>query len=227
MKQYPIFIISRDRLSCLEKLVGWLETAGQERIYIIDNESTYEPLLDFYSETPHQVVKMGGNTGHVGIWAHGTIEKLAPGERFVVTDPDIVPIEQCPNDAIEYFDLLLDQYQDRSKIGFGLWLEDIPDHYKFKQSVLEYESRFALYHRPQKDLYFAPIDTTFALYREGASQDISFSGRTDYPYVARHLSWYVDSDNPGEEETYYIDHAHSRINSWNHLDLPWWLGGNR
>lgn len=224
MTQYPIYIISRDRLSCLQQLVEWLEKAGQERIYIVDNDSTYEPLLEYYVESPHEIIYMQSNMGHTGIWLQGTVPT---DERFVVSDPDIVPIEDCPLDAIEYFDILLDQYSDRSKIGFGLWLEDIPDHYKFKENVIQYESRFAQYHRPQKDLYFAPIDTTFALYREGATQDISFSARTDYPYSARHLSWYIDSSNPGEEEEYYIEHAHPRINSWNHQELPFWLGGNR
>lgn len=225
--QYPTFIICRDRVSCLTKLVTWLESVGQEQIYLIDNESTYEPLLEYYDKSPHTVVKMGGNTGHTGIWLHGTIDKYAEGKRFIVSDPDIIPIEECPIHVVDYFNLLLDMHPDRTKIGFGLWLEDIPEHYKFRQDVLEYESRFANYHRPQKDLYFAPIDTTFALYREGATQDISFSARTDYPYCARHLSWYIDSNNPGEEEEYYIEHANSRINSWSHTELPWWLGGNR
>ena len=30
-----------------------------------------------------------------------------------------------------------------------------------------------------------------------------------------------------KEEEFYIKNAHTRINSWNHIDLPFWMGGNR
>ena len=47
--------------------------------------------------------------------------------KFVVTDCDIVPIEECPLDAIDYFSELLDFYPDIFKAGFGFKLDDIPD----------------------------------------------------------------------------------------------------
>ena len=52
----PIVICSRDRVWCLRRLVDWLERAGHERIVIVDNASTYEPLLDYLDGSPHQVV---------------------------------------------------------------------------------------------------------------------------------------------------------------------------
>jgi len=225
--QYPVFIICRDRVTCTDQLITWLEKVGQQEIYLIDNDSTYEPLLEYYKKTPHQVVKMGWNSGHTGIWNHGIIEKYASNNYFIVSDPDVLPIEECPDDAIEYFRSLLDIYTDRQKVGFGFMLNDIPDHYKFKHAVLQHELAYLQWAGPLPNLNYAPIDTTFALYRPGASQDISLSCRTQYPYLVRHLPWYIDSNNPPEEEVYYINNAHSRINSWNHLDLPFWLGGNR
>jgi hypothetical protein len=225
--KYPTFIICRDRVTCTSQLVDWLEKAGQEQIYLIDNDSTYEPLLEYYEKTPHTVIKMGANTGHTGIWLHGVVDKYAKDQHFIVSDPDTVPIEECPLDAVDYFRTLLDRYQDRSKVGFGMMLADIPNHYRFKQSVIEFESKYLQWGGPEPGLNFAPIDTTFALYRPGATQDISFSCRTQYPYVVRHLPWYLDSNNPGLEEEYYIANAHTRINSWNHKELPFWLGGNR
>lgn len=225
--QYPVFIICRDRVSCTIQLVDWLEKAGQERIYLIDNDSTYEPLLEYYKKTPHNVIKMGFNSGHNGIWTHGIISKFASNEYFIVSDPDVIPIEECPLDAIDYFRSILDIYLDREKVGFGFKLDDLPDHYKFKQAVLHHETSYLEWGAPQPNLNFAPIDTTFALYRPGASQDISASCRTQYPYLARHLPWYIDSNNPSEEEEYYIANAHPRINSWNHIELPFWMGGNR
>jgi hypothetical protein len=208
-------------------LVSWLEKVGQERIYLVDNDSTYEPLLEYYEKTPHTVLKMMANTGHTGIWLHGIIDRYAANSHFIVTDPDVLPIEECPDNAVEYFRELLDRYQDRQKVGFGFKLDDIPDHYRFKDAVLQHELGYLRWAGPESNLNYAPIDTTFALYRPGASQDISLSCRTQYPYLIRHLPWYIDSNNPGEEEEYYIQHAHSRINSWNHLDLPFWMGGTR
>lgn len=227
MTQYPTFLICRDRVSCTAELVRWLEAAGQQQIYLVDNDSSYEPLLEYYESTPHTVIRMGGNTGHTGIWLHGIVDKYAANQYFIVSDPDTIPIEQCPLDAVDYFRSILDKYEDRTKVGFGMYIEDLPDHYKFKQDVIKFESEYLRWGAPEPGLNFAPIDTTFALYRPGATQDISYSCRTQYPYVVRHLPWYIDSNNPGEEEEYYIQHAHPRVNSWNHLSLPWWLGGQR
>jgi hypothetical protein len=227
MNQYPVFIICRDRLTCTLELISWLEKVGQERIYLIDNDSTYEPLLEYYEKTSHNVVRMGFNSGHNGVWNYGLIANFASDEYFIVSDPDVIPVEECPLDAIDYFRSILDIYQDRQKVGFGFMLDDIPDHFRFKASVLQHELPYLAWGSPNSNLNFAPIDTTFALYRPGATQDISASCRTKYPYLARHTPWYIDSDNPSEEEQYYIANANPRINSWNHIDLPFWMGGNR
>lgn len=226
--QYPIFIISRDRVTCLSALVQWLEAAGHERIYILDNDSTYEPLLEYYEKSPHTIVYLRANTGQNGLWHSSTaLKDYATDQYFVVTDPDIVPVEDCPLDAVDYFREALDRFTDRTKVGFGMKLDDLPDHYKFKQDVINYESQYLEWGAPEPGFNFAPIDTTFALYRPGASPDISYSCRTQAPYVARHLPWYIDSDNVPPEEQYYIDNANLRINSWNHISLPFWLGGQR
>ena len=51
MKEKPvIFLVSHDRPSYLKKVVNRLVSMGQDRIVIIDNRSTYEPLLEYYKE---------------------------------------------------------------------------------------------------------------------------------------------------------------------------------
>ena len=116
LDQYPIFIICRDRVSDLALLVSWLEKVGQEKIYFIDNASTYEPLLDYYKDTPHNVIYMGWNSGHTGIWNVGTLgEILGADQHFVVTDPDIVPTEECPDNALDYFRELSEFYVRKLK----------------------------------------------------------------------------------------------------------------
>jgi hypothetical protein len=223
MNQFPIFIISRDRLTCLRQLVAWLEKAGHERIFIVDNGSTFEPILDWYRGVSHTVLYQGGNTGHNGIWYNGTLDRHAGDEFFVVTDPDVVPTEECPLDAVDHFRSLLDRYNNRTKVGFHLKLDDLPDHYKFKQEVLIHESQYLTWGGPDPDCVFAPIDTTFALYRPRAGPDIGFSVRTRHPYEARHLPWYLDSNNIDDEEKHYRQHMNIAINSWNQDVRPWWL----
>jgi hypothetical protein len=44
----PIFVNCRDRLESLLALLDFLERAGQEQIYLLDNDSTYPPLLEYY-----------------------------------------------------------------------------------------------------------------------------------------------------------------------------------
>jgi hypothetical protein len=54
----------------------------------------------------------------------------------------------------------------------------------------------------------APVDTTFAIYDKNLlDRHQVCGGRTDTPYTARHLPWYVALDQWDAEFTYYIEHA--------------------
>ncbi|MEZ5216955.1 MAG: hypothetical protein R2715_10310 [Ilumatobacteraceae bacterium] len=59
--QYPSVPV-RDRVTPLVQLVDWLERAGVEDIWLIDNASTFEPLLDYLRSTPHHVVRSEQNS---------------------------------------------------------------------------------------------------------------------------------------------------------------------
>ena len=48
MKNTPIVILNRDRLYPLMDQVNVLKQKGYNNITIIDNQSTYEPLLEWY-----------------------------------------------------------------------------------------------------------------------------------------------------------------------------------
>jgi len=220
--QFPVLVTCRDRVSDLKNLICWFEKVGLERVYLLDNHSTYEPLLDFYEETWCQVLKLGDNFGHIAAWKANIVQTICADEHFIVTDPDVIPVEECPDDAVDYFFDILNKENDITKAGFGLRIDDLPDSFRFKNEVIQYETRFwDKKHHP--DYNRSPIDTTFALYKPNSTPDISFSIRTCYPYVARHMPWYVDSHNLTEEETYYREHAIDSITSWNKDHLPhWW-----
>ena len=57
----PIIINNYNRLEYLKDLIAWLESAGMKKIYIIDNLSTYPPLLEFYKKIKYTVFKLDKN----------------------------------------------------------------------------------------------------------------------------------------------------------------------
>ena len=212
-----IFITCRDRVTPLAALVDWLERSGYERIYLVDNASTFPPLLEYLERSPHQVVRLPANVGQLASWTAGVVEREASGEWYVVTDPDVVPIEECPADAVQHFRRALERYPEYAMAGFGLKIDDLPNCYRHAARVRTWESQFWR-KRFGGSLYRAPIDTTFALYRpyQPAFEFPEELGiRTGYPYLARHLPWYTDSATPTDEEQYYLAHARSDVTNWN------------
>jgi hypothetical protein len=218
MTQIPIFIIVRDLLSPLQQLVAWLERAGHERVIFVDNASTYPPTVEYLTMTDHTVVRCGWNMGHRSPWLSGAVFDLAHDEAYVVTDPDIVPDVDCPLNAIEYFAEILATRSGVHRVGFGLRIDDIPDHYMPKDDVIAWESPFWR-DELAPGLYSAPIDTTFALAgvpRPSAMPSI----RTGPPYVARHLPWYDNSAQPSEELLYYRQHGDRALTHWTRPTIP-------
>lgn len=197
MPDPPILINCRDRVTPLRTLVDWLERAGHERITLLDNASTYPPLLEYYEQTPHDVVRFSDNLGSRSLWE----ADIVPAEPFIYTDPDVIPVEECPLDAVARLLDVLGHYQV-PKVGLGLYLEDVPLSLKclpwergpeINGEIVEAGVRHSL------------IDTTFAAYPADC-RDFLFQGmRTTFPYVARHVSWYVTE--PDVEERFYLDHA--------------------
>jgi hypothetical protein len=201
----PVFINCRDRLAPLQELVAWLERAGCSEIYLLDNDSAYEPLLEYYRHTPHEVVMLGENYGKWSLWQAPGVFDRTRGRYFVYTDPDVIPAPECPLDALDRFHDLLSRYPRVNKVGFGLRIDDLPDYYRHKDAVISWER--TMWEWPvERGAYYAPIDTTFALYRRGGSRSRE-ALRTGSPYIARHESWYLDFDNMSDEESFYQSHS--------------------
>ncbi|WP_233357644.1 glycosyltransferase family A protein [Haloflavibacter putidus] len=204
-KKTPIFINNYNRLETLQQLLNSLETRGYTNLHILDNQSTYPPLVEFYKKTDYHVHFLKKNYGSKALWKSGLWFKYMHS-YFVYTDSDVVPVEECPADFLNYFYSLLKKHPQVHKVGFSLKLDDLPDTFKNKEKVIEWEKNY--YNKTlEKNVYLAPIDTTFALYRPfskaGKRSGATPIVRTGFPYQARHLPWYVDSDNLSEEEKYY------------------------
>jgi len=219
IKQYPIIITTRDRLEPLLPLVAWLEKIGQQEIWFCDNQSTYPPLVEYLQATKYQVRFNEINLGHRGPWLSGLVTELGLDCHFIISDPDVVPCAECPNDVLAIFEATLNEHPEIDKVGFGLRIDDLPEHFSHADSVRLFEAQWwkSIY---KPGFYFSPIDTTFAMYRPGEGHQNQKSLRAAPPYVARHLPWYQDSANPSADARYYVEHADSLIINWERKVLP-------
>ncbi|HET7673318.1 MAG TPA: hypothetical protein VFK11_02280 [Candidatus Saccharimonadales bacterium] len=208
----PTFIICRDRVEPLNKLVEWCEKEGLENIIFIDNDSTYPPLLDYYSRTPYEVIRLNHNVGYLSPWMTGVVDIYAKDKPYIVSDADVVPIDEA-HGAVKLFCRLLNDYPEYSKAGFGLKIDDIPESYEPRDYVVAWEKKF-WEKEVEKDVYDADIDTTFALWRQNLQHTYGPSLRTGGKYIARHVTWYMNSKHPSEEMRYYREHVDKSIGTW-------------
>lgn len=217
-KSIPIIIISFNQLYYLEKLIDFLIKNNYNNIVIIDNNSTYKPLLEYFIkiESIATIHRLKENHGHLVFWKNKDLfEKYSKG-YYVVTDADIVPDENCPDDFLKYFMRLLNRYPKFTKVGFSLKIDDIPESNKSKLKILKWEKNFWKSKIATGD-FNADIDTTFALYKPGfidyKSKQFYSAIRSKPPYIASHGGWYVDNNNLNHEQEYYLETANKSA-SW-------------
>jgi len=207
----PIYINNRNWLTSTREMADFFAQVPRCEVIIVDNASTYEPLLDWYNQgCPYKVVRLPQNSGSHAPWTSGAVLP-APVHRawfgsdyYVVTDPDL-RFEGCPRDVL---DVLVDGYEaypEITKVGVSLEITDIPQDAISAREVVAWESQFWTNRRDGR-FFNAGVDTTFALYGVG----IPCKGnclRADRPYTARHLPWYFTLDSLTEEQTYYLQNA--------------------
>jgi hypothetical protein len=211
-KEVPIVINNRDTLHHLSELVEKLKQFGYHKIIVLDNQSTYPPLLEYYQNASIRVVYLNQNIGPYALWQSDLFEEIRH-DYYVYTDSDILPIENCPPDFINHFKDILDRYTSLEKVGFSLKIDDLPSFFPFKEDVLAHEIKFQECSQDEQ-VYFAPIDTTFALYRPDAFGGWRIpAARTKYPYTARHAPWYIDPNQLPDDMKYYLVHT-ERITHW-------------
>lgn len=216
-KTIPIIILSFNQLYYLRQLVNFLLNNGYSQVVILDNASTYRPLLDYFEVIKEKVTlhRLKVNRGHLSFWYSPDVYHLYCKGYYVITDADIVPVLECPDDFMSTFIRLLDKAYDRTKVGFSLKLDDIPESNPNKSLIEEWESK---YWKTEllPNVYKAPIDTTFALYRPGYRyrlERFTYAWRTGAPLQAIHGGWYIDVNALSEEQVYYMKTANSSA-SW-------------
>lgn len=202
-------IICRDRLECTKSLVEWCLRAQLQDVILVDNASTYEPFIEWAkNECPYPVHHSRINYGHAAPWELSLDDRKRP---YCVTDCDIVPVDACPLNVQDLLAEHLEEYRYQPKVGLGLVINDLPMT-PYGDEVRAHEMQF--WRKPlTSQLFSAPVDTTFAVYRPRTDPHIApkVAGlRTNWPCQARHTTWYLDRDNLPVDEQYYLDHIETR-----------------
>lgn len=206
----PVLINNFNRVELLKQQIEWLLSLDDKvSIIIVDNDSTYPPLLDFYRKINHpavQVVYLGFNSWRKGVEYIGT-KKLKGFDKYIITDSDLLPYPSTPKDIIGHIANLLDEYPKYNHIGTSLEIQDIPDKNPLKNQILTFES---VYWLPKATLlndtvFIAKIDSTFAMYRNSSKVLITEPAlRTNRPYTLKHIDWYLAPVDFSEEYIYYL-----------------------
>lgn len=213
------FMITRDRLSYARRCAAALTAAGLDLV-IVDHGSMYGPMprwLRWMEQYAKATVVREPNRHPRDLWRPGgPIEThVGAGERFVVTDHDVVPADSCPADWVDQLGWLLDRLPTLRKAGLGLRTDDLPVHFEHAEKVRQWERQWQAV-EDGGDLHWtvgegravvADIDTTLAMYRHFEPFALGPAVRTRAPFEALHLPWYEDSANLTPEQVYYRDHA--------------------
>jgi len=205
--EIPVYITNKNRVTPMRRLVDWLlETPDVGKVTILDQGSTYPPLLEYYDEIKEKVeIKLLEPNPHL-CWVFWALkmEEQQTGP-YIVTDGDYVPADFCPPDIISKMHNLLETYFDRNfwKVGPGLRLDNLTES-PWKEEVLKGEAPY-WQHRLTPECFASAIDTSFAIYKQGfGDQAIGHAIRMDAPYLFEHTSWYTWPFD--EEQRYYMAH---------------------
>ncbi len=200
----PVYLNNFNRLTPVQRMVADLARMNA-RVRIIDNASTYPPLLEWYEhDCPVEVIYPQQNLGPRAAWHPGVMEPLPVGALYCCCDADL-DLSRCPDDLLSLLAAGLARYPDICKVGPGIEINDIPDASPFAQRIREVEGTH--WQRRRDDYFFeASIDTAFAMYRTGDNACIYGPAlRADRPYVVRHLPYYLTPGNVTDEERYYVE----------------------
>ena len=206
-----VIVNNRDLLEWPRRMVQRLERLpGVAEIVILDNGSSYRPLLAWYRTIPHRVLFLE-NLGHTAPWTSGVLDSIGT-DLYVVTDPDL-GIDDLPDDTLAAMAGVLERHPTLGKVGLSLATDGIPAGSPYREHVARHERLPQQRATGPEGLIAMPVDTTFALHDRRVLREYRICGmRMPAPYVARHEPWHVE--RPEGDFAYYLDHVEGRSSSY-------------
>ena len=219
LRNIKIIINNRNRLTTTKNMVDKLLSINpDEQIIIIDNGSTYPPLLEWYEYIMNSPRFWGKvqicfhkNEGHLALWATGLYKEL--DEYFVYTDADIILPEYLPMDWKEIMYNTMQEYPEYKKIALGLKIDDIPEYYRYKYQVIRNEGRWWL-EQVEPNVYKADTDTTFALMKNFGDNCYHSLRLCRKDLICKHHGWYLNLEMLDEEEQFYLDNLQDTMTQY-------------
>lgn len=209
----PCFIISFNRPTFLKRQLEYLLPNRDLQVIIVDNNSTYEPLLDYYKTLNCIIHYCPENYGHQVVWSEGLSRAYAGDSHYIVTDCDVIP-DHVKSD---YLEVMQDgvEHPNYNKVGLGLNTNHIPYNFKDRDKVINHENKVLFRKEIGNPVFYqCPVDTTFAMYK-GGYHEYSVWGtssnhwnkeckslRMKKPYEATHLGWHI-TELSEEDKNYF------------------------
>lgn len=207
----PIYINNFNWLTWTRELASFFDDVAGVEVIIIDNASTYPPLLEWYdTQCRYRVVRLEYNHGCHAPWTSGTVlpreehRSQFGSDYYIVTDPDL-NFTGCPKDVVNVLVEGYERYPEITKVGVSLEIDDLPTDSLIGKPAAEWESQF-WQRRRDSQFFDAGVDTTFGLYGAGVPC-VGNCLRSDRPYTVRHEPWYLTSANLTEEHRFYFQNA--------------------
>lgn len=214
----PAVIIGYNQLTFIRNMVNQLEKYTSD-ISVIDNNSTFKPLLDYYqSDFKYTLLKQKRNYGHT-VYGHEYIQNLV-GDLYILTDPDLQFNSKLPDNFIQQLTEISNEF-NVPRVGFALCIDsdDIRTDIDYNgHSIKNWEAQFwqrriSSPQKPKLELYHAPIDTTFCLINRTYSRHgphIRVAG----DFTCFHIPWHKDYHKLLEDGEYESFLENNRSSNW-------------
>ena len=225
-RSLPVVINSFNQFTYLKNLLEKLESDGFRNFMIVDNHSTYEPLLAYYDQLNMSgratIILYGENKGPHFFHMKG-VYKLFGSLPHLFTDPDLDYASLAPTFLTEL--MTVSEKYSMFKVGPALEIPSLAEvdstmyciQDGIKWSIADWEARYWK-EQIDKDLYYpGHLDTTFHLFNPTyfkIGSDLIDGIRVGKPgFIFKHLPWYKHKQVPDQELIYYSRCA-SEKNSW-------------
>lgn len=201
----PIVVISYNQLYFLRRFIDQLKRLPNP-IIILDNNSTYAPLFDYYNEltismtdrvTIHRLPK---NYGHT---VHENLRDILP-TVYILSDPDLDLSKDMPTNVADVLLSISDEHKTY-KTGLALDISDSDKFIEGDYGLLVKKTESSYYEKQIENdkytIFDAPTDTTFCLINWNYYSD-NKQIRVGGYFTAKHLPWYNNylKDNVPKDE---------------------------